>query len=656
VISADDVRLVLSFLSTLPPDRTFYDVTYPQTMFHDLVEIWASHWTADDFRTIFEIFKRSRRFEEAWFTMKSIYETKNVIRYPERDCWNRLLDSLAGNRDYMAFRKCKEVWRMMDSYDVKPDLATFNSLFGVLCKLPEAFEFLVSLYRDHFLNSPTTKPDYATLRSLLEAHMTQSTDQTNIAEGDFFFEQILRFKSSMSHDSGFWDLIVKWMLFRGDSLRLIKHTLYEEKAAISRTTANGTTNAHKPLTDTRGTPSITSTLDQLMDVALQTGKIGAARTIYEEFFPSFDITPTVETDKLRIETLIRAGESDAAKALYDDLKYQGHRLPPDLMMKLLQSLAQSHHPLTFDAQSIFFDLLDYRDCNPEMYTVAFSMLVSSLLRSDDYPRLRQTIQDRSIGRVPHWRTTLSRLCLDLLSDPKTVYLEPLLPVYHIVQRWTPETITLADRHNLMHKLLVNGRTDLGLELFHDMRNSNVSQPTRETYAIMFTGCAKTRDAQTLEHVHAALRLDSSVEPDSKLFNSLMLAYNRSQLPEKALAIWEVLSQSSRLPDAETASLALDACVRLPRYGLIRAREIWSFMEDNHIEPVSSSYASLLAVFASVGKWDAMIGLLERIDRDHVNARVLGTAYNCMRRDRKFEVEQWARSNKPDVWRYLEQLG
>jgi hypothetical protein len=64
---------------------------------------------------------------------------------------------------------------------------------------------------------------------------------------------------------------------------------------------------------------------------------------------------------------------------------------------------------------------------------------------------------------------------------------------------------------------------------------------------------------------------------------------------------------------------------------------------------------LLAVFASVGKWDAMIGLLERMDRDKVNARVLGTAYNCMRRDRKYEVEQWARSNKPDVWKYLERL-
>jgi len=628
-------------------------------MFRDLVELWGSQWTTNDFRMIFEIFKRSRKFDDGLATMKSIYETRGLSRYPETECWNRLIDSLAGTLDHDALRKSKEVWRMMDSYDVKPDTSTFDSLFGVLRKLPEAFDFLIALYHDYLLE-PQTKPDYVRLSYLLEAHMTQPPDETTIARGNIFFDQILEIKKSRSHDTRFWNSVVKWMLFRGDSLSVIKHTLHEEDAAIARSTSNNPDDSKatlpQPPPHVPTVPSISSTLDHLMDIALQTGKLKAAKAIYEDFFPSFGITPTVDTDRLRIETLIRAGDADAAKALYEDLEYQGHHLPPDTLMRLLRSLVLRDRPLAVEAQSVFFDLLDRRDCSPEMFTASFAILVQSLLQSGDHPRLRQTIQDRSIGRVPNWRNTLSRLCLDVLSDPKTIALEPLLPVYHIVQRWNPRSITLAHRHTLMHKLLAKGRTDLGLELFHDMRNSDISQPTRDTYAIILTGCAKTRDAQTLELVHAALRLDSSVEPDLGLLNSLMLAYNRSCLPDKALAIWEVLSQSSQIPDDETASLALDACVRLPRHGLIRAREIWSFMEDNNIKPGSSSYASLLAVFASVGKWDAMIGLLERMDRDKVNARVLGTAFNCMRRDRKYEVELWARSKKPDVWRYLQQLG
>ena len=353
--------------------------------------------------------------------------------------------------------------------------------------------------------------------------------------------------------------------------------------------------------------------------------------------------------------LIRTKQAEAAKSLYDDLQLQSHRLPASTVVRLIQTLAHGDRPLAPEVQSVFFDLLDDQECPPETYTASFSILATLLLRIGDYPRIRQTLQDRQIERVPNWRNTLSNICLDVISDRKNVWLEPLLPVYHILQRWAPNTISVSHRHMLMHKLISHGRTDLGLELFHDMRHSDVSQPTRETYAIMLSGCAKTRDAQTLEHIHNALRLDSSIEPDSALFNSLMLAYNRSRLPEKALAIWEVLSQSSRLPDVQTASLALDACVRLPRYGLIRAREIWTFMEDNHIGPVASSYAALLSVFASVGKWDGMMGLLERMDRDKVDARVLGTAYNSMRRDRKEEVELWAKTNKPEVWEYLQQL-
>ena len=207
----------------------------------------------------------------------------------------------------------------------------------------------------------------------------------------------------------------------------------------------------------------------------------------------------------------------------------------------------------------------------------------------------------------------------------------------------------------MYKLISYGRTDLSLELFHDMRHSDISQPTKETYSIMLSGCAKTRDSQTLEHVHDALRLDSGVEPDSELFKSLMIAYNRTGLPEKALAIWEVLSQSSRLPDVATASLALSACVRLPHNELRKAREIWTYMEVNQIEPIPSSYAALLSVFAKVGKWDGIMGLLEAMDREKADAMVIGTAYNGMRRVQKKEVETWARKNRPDVWEYLQQL-
>jgi pentatricopeptide repeat protein len=628
-------------------------------MFLDLPDVWESPWNSKDFDDIFEILRWNATFDESVAIMKIIHQRKGLEQYPSGDCWTRVLAGLGSRREPDALQKSKDAWSLMRHYGTTPTLSTFNVLFEGLCYLPEATHFIIDTYQSQMLTS-TCSPNHTTLKYLLEAYMTRRPSEDTIREGNVLFEQLLDFKSRASFEPEYWDPIVKWMLFRGDSLRLIKHTMYEQTAALGRIPRTQLGDVPEPvlartIPDKQAAVHVTTTLNRLIDLALRIDNKAASDTIYKEFFTDLGVSHTVATDELRLEFLLQNKDAKAAKSLYDDLQFQGHGVRPATAVRLIRLLAHDDNQLNIEAQSVFFDLLDIRECPPETYSASFAILAGLLLRTGDYPRMRQTLQDRYIDRVPNWQNSLSSICLSVLSDPKTIWLEPLLPVYHIVQRWAPNTITLSHRHSLMQKLISHGRTDLGLELFHDMRHSDISQPNRDTYSLMLSGCAKTRDAQTLEHIHNALRLDSSIEPDTDLFNSLMLAYNRSRLPQKALAIWEVLSESSKIPDVETATLALDACVRLPRYGLLKAREIWTFMENNQIEPVPSSYAALLAVFASVGKWDAMVGLLERMDRQKVDARVLGTAYNCMRRDRKEEVEHWARANKPDVWKFLESV-
>ena len=653
-LTPDDVRSALKSMASLGICDSIPDGIYPKEMFLDLLAVWDSPWRTKDYNAIFEILMWNGTFEESISTMKIIYERKDVKQYPDADCWTRLLDGLRLHPNIATVRKCKEAWYLMRQCGAEPSIATFNAVFGAICSFGDAFEFILDLYKHELL--PSNSPNHVTLRCLLEGYMTQMPTPQVLAEGNTLFDQLLDYKQSKSSPQ-YWNPIIKWMLFRGDSLSVIKHALYEQSSVLGRDLRPQldeaqNTSLSKTIPDYRHSDTVATTLDQLIELALCIGKVDSATTIYDDFFPSLHVTPTIHTDKLMLELLIRRNQAEGAKSIYDELRYQGHRVPANTVVRLINILAQGHRPPA-EAQSVFFDLLDDPECAPETSDSAFSRLASFLVGVGDYPRLRQTLQDRTIDRVPKWRSILSSVCLEVLSDPRNIWLEPLLPVYHIVQRWAPSNITLSHRHTLMHKLISQGRTDLGLELFHDMRHSDISQPTRETYAVMLAGCGKTRDAQTLEHIHNALRLDSSIEPDSALFNLLMLAYNRSQLPEKSLAIWDVLSQSSRRPDVETASLALEACVRLPRYGLLRARGIWTFMENNDMDPPSSSYAALLTVFASVGKWDGMMGLLESMERVKVDAMVLGTAYNNMRRDRKEEVERWARTNRPEVWEYLD---
>ena len=648
----------MASLRSSPPA---FDSAFPIKLFEDLPEIWDSSWKSEDFSNIFEILKLHGTFEEALSLMIRIHQQSNLEHtLPDSNCWSQVLEGLAINSSHHADLKAVEAWNHMKQFGTTPVLSTFCSLFKVLAPFERSFDIILQIYRNEFLAS-NCQPDGTIFRYVLKAHMNQLPSAAVINSGNQIYEQLLRHVSVLSRNPEFWDCTTQWMLFRGEPLRLIKSRLYGQDEALDHESPTSVlSNTPVESSPALAAPSlhpneISLTLNHLMNLALRLNKIAIANEIYDEIFPAMGLSPTSATDELRLQALLQAHDARAAKSLYDDLRLEGYKFSSDVIVRLIRELCQNDNPQPIEAQAVFFDLLDTREAPSEALSASFSMLTSFLLAAGDYPRLRQTLQDQNIDRVPNWRNVLSTIVLDRLSDPKTIWLEQLLPIYHIAQRWASDLITLSHRHNLLHKLISHGRTDLGLELFHDMRHSDISQPTSETYLILLAGCAKTRDARTLEHVHNALRLDSSVEPDTDMFNALILAYNQSRLPEKALAIWEVLSQSAKLPDVETASLALAACVSLPRYGLIRAREIWTFMEENDIRPTSSSYAALLSVFASVGKWDGMIGLLERMDREQVNAMVLGTAYNEMRRDRKPEVESWARANRPETWQYLENL-
>lgn len=653
-LSVQLVRAALTALSNLRNGSVSVESAFPRTMFTDIPSVWRDHWESQDFENIFEFLKWHGAFEESIALMSYIHQSKLPRdEAPHGDCWTRIIESLIIGPEADADKKARKAWELMQKYETTPTTSTFNILFKALAPFPDSFNFIFKIYTDQMLLSDYPS-NQATFCHLLEAHMAQPPSSHIIEAGNRIFEELQRYSAMSSKDSVVWTSISKWMLFRGESLRSIKHRLYEQDAATARLPDSANMSL-SPSGNPQFRSLMSSTLHELVQLALRLGQAETANKIYEDFYPAMGVSPDVSTDEIRLEALLQMHNARAAKALYEDLRLEGHQLPSDAVVRLIHELTEADPPLPVEAQAVFFDLLDARQCPSEALSTAFAMVTSVLLRIGDFPRLRQTLLDRNIDRVPNWRNTLSSIALELLSNPKMIWLEQLLPVYHITQRWAAHTITLSHRHNLMHKLISHGRTDLGLELFHDMRHSDISQPTHDTYLIMLSGCAKTRDARTLEHIHNALRLDSSVEPDTSIFNALMLAYNRARLPEKALAIWEVLSQSAKLPDVETASLALHACVSLPRYGLIRAREIWTFMEDNEIHPTSSSYAALLSVFASVGKWDGILGLLERMDRRQVDAMVLGTAFNAMRRDRKPEVEAWAKANRPEVWRYLENL-
>jgi hypothetical protein len=247
--------------------------------------------------------------------------------------------------------------------------------------------------------------------------MNQSPIAGHIKDGNLIFTKLLEFKPTVSKEPEYWNSIVKWMLFRGDSIALIKHTLHEQITALEM-----------PITPSRhigqhtialqNLDCVSSTIEHLLILALRINNVEAANAIYEQLLPTLGISPTLATEELRLKTLIKMHDAPAAKSIYESLRLQGQFVPPGLAFELMCVLAEVKAPLPVEAQSVFFDLLDMKDSPPDLLSSSFAVLTSLLLRVGDYPRLRQTLQDRYIDRIPDWRHTLSSLLLDVLSDQK----------------------------------------------------------------------------------------------------------------------------------------------------------------------------------------------------------------------------------------------
>ena len=259
-------------------------------MFLDLLTIWGSEWTARDYEAIFEVLMWNGTFEESMSTMTTIQERDGLKQYPNADCWARLLDNLRLHPNENTVRNSREVWDLMRQSGVEPSITAFNALLGAISPFGEAFEFVLNLYQLELLPSRCS-PNHITLRCLLEAHMTQTPTPELIADGNTLFDRLLDLKQSKS-SPGYWNPIVKWMLFRGDSLSVIKHALYEQSSALGRDlrpqpddTQN--TSLTRTMPDYRHSDTVTTTLDQLIGLALRIDSGDTATTIYNDFFPRF---------------------------------------------------------------------------------------------------------------------------------------------------------------------------------------------------------------------------------------------------------------------------------------------------------------------------------------------------------------------------------
>lgn len=385
--------------------------------------------------------------------------------------------------------------------------------------------------------------------------------------------------------------------------------------------------------------------------------------------------PNAETYLLQLDYRINVGDIDGARAVYTRL--QSQEIPDNKDVPLINRLivaicaAQSHN---FEVIMGLAEDLSERKVKYEIETVvALSRLH---LERDEMPDLVDLLNMHAYHFGLDQRASIRNVFVEFCLD-RSKSIERAWAAYSILRKIFTET-EVELRTKLMKEFFSRGRSDMGCHVFGHMRqhSSGDRRPTVDTYAACFECIGKSGDVESLDMVHNMLKLDPEIEPNTKLYNSLMLAFMGCGTSRRGLSFWQDIVHSREGPTYNSIQIAFRVCEAAP-FGDRQAREIWAHLKKFEIEITKEIYVAYVGAIASGGWVAESVKLVDDVEKDighkpdalmfvifpnlpsikFLTGPRLGTFYNALRsQDDKDKIEQWATRAYPTAWQNLVKLG
>ncbi|KAF4981612.1 hypothetical protein FZEAL_2624 [Fusarium zealandicum] len=224
-----------------------------------------------------------------------------------------------------------------------------------------------------------------------------------------------------------------------------------------------------------------------------------------------------------------------------------------------------------------------------------------------------------------------------------------------------QDLSFEHRVKLMEVFFERKRPDMAAHIFGHMRQHRNSDyhPKRETYIACFEGFARYPDAESLEIVYNMLKMDTIVEPNTKLYTSLILAHTACDKPLQAMDLWHEITTSREGPSYASLEAIFWALEHTPR-GSRTADNIWKRIQkmDVDIPPqVYNAYVGAIAGSAEEEKLKDTIMRMAAVTESGPNAMTLGVAFNALPGQKlQANFKGWAKMRYPDAWAELEKKG
>jgi hypothetical protein len=190
-----------------------------------------------------------------------------------------------------------------------------------------------------------------------------------------------------------------------------------------------------------------------------------------------------------------------------------------------------------------------------------------------------------------------RFCLDGANSTARVW-----DAYALLRQFFPDT-ALEDRVKIMDGFFDRKRADMACLVFGHMRqHSNpIYRPTLDTYIRCFEGIGRSPDPEGLRMVHNMLKMDTTIQPSTQLYNALMIAFTACEEPHRALDYWKDIDNSAEGPSYQSLEIVFRAYEILP-FGDKPAKQLWEKLHRMDIElpaNVVTAYAAALAYHSHI---------------------------------------------------------
>ncbi|KAI6383120.1 hypothetical protein MCOR25_000306 [Pyricularia grisea] len=297
--------------------------------------------------------------------------------------------------------------------------------------------------------------------------------------------------------------------------------------------------------------------------------------------------------------------------------------------------------------------LEEHRVNLEAETIA--CVTRYLLENDLEYELIDTLSIHAINFSVSERTILINRMLEFCLDTSRSTARSW-NTYTLLRQYFPD-MKKDPRVKMMYAFFARKRPDMAVLVFGHMRahDNPEMKPDLDVYVGVLECLGRHPDLDSLKLVHNMFKMDTTIEPTTRLYNAMMMAYTGCGEPWKSLEFWREISTSPEGPTYETLILFFWTCQKIGP-GVEKANEVWDKLMRMNVEIPREVFSAYCGALSSKGKLDAVKKLLLGMDGTlgyYPDTATLRIIYDGLpNQTLQDQFEEFAFQRYPDTWNEL----